>query len=95
MGCASWTRQMLRTLERNGTVLVETEESGHGRPREEIRDKIFEPFFTTKQAGKGRGLGLSISYGSVQDYEGTIKASTGGEGGALITVTFPVPAEDA
>jgi predicted ATPase/signal transduction histidine kinase len=36
-------------------------DNGTGIPVE-VRDKIFNPFFTTKPAGKGSGLGLSISH---------------------------------
>ena len=34
--------------------------------------KLFEPFFSTKEA-KGTGLGLWISKGIIQKYEGTIR----------------------
>jgi C4-dicarboxylate-specific signal transduction histidine kinase len=50
---------------------------------------MFDPFFTTKPVGKGLGLGLSISYGIVQDFGGRIQATNRAEGGAELTVTLP------
>ena len=41
-----------------------------------ILDKMFEPFFTSKPAGKGSGLGLSISYGIVSDHKGILRVDS-------------------
>ncbi|CCO23704.1 PAS domain S-box protein [Maridesulfovibrio hydrothermalis] len=70
-------------------VIIKICDTGPGIP-EPIQARLFEPFFTTKDVGKGTGLGLSISYGIVQDYNGTIQASSAGENlGACFTITFP------
>ncbi|OEU70756.1 MAG: PAS domain-containing sensor histidine kinase [Desulfovibrio sp. S3730MH75] len=70
------------------TVVTEICDTGPGIP-EAIQDRLFEPFFTTKDVGKGTGLGLSISYGIVQDYNGTIQASSRKGMGACFTIAFP------
>lgn len=46
-------------------------DNGSGISAEHL-DKIFDPFFTTKDVGEGMGLGLSICYRIVQEYEGKI-----------------------
>lgn len=51
-------------------------------------DRIFDPFYSTKEVGteEGLGLGLSISYGLVQGFGGTLTGGNAPGGGALFTV---------
>ena len=55
----------------------------------DIIKKIFDPFFTTKAVGRGLGLGLSISYGIVQDFGGRIHAANRPQGGAELVIELP------
>lgn len=57
--------------------------------------RIFDPFVTTKPVGKGLGLGLSITYGIVQDFKGRVHAANRPEGGAEIVVELPRLTADA
>ncbi|WP_448191307.1 ATP-binding protein [Azospirillum sp. sgz301742] len=52
-------------------------------------DKLFDPFFSTKEVGQGLGLGLSLSYGIVQDFGGTLRAENAPGGGAVFAVVLP------
>jgi signal transduction histidine kinase len=73
---------------KEGGVHLIVEDTGHGiEPA--IRGKIFDPFFTTKPIGKGKGLGLSISYGIVQSHGGSIDVQSEVGRGSRFIVHLP------
>lgn len=59
-----------------------------------VASHVFDPFFTTKEAGDGLGLGLSISYNIVKDFDGSLQVENHPQGGAIFTVTLPIAKED-
>jgi two-component system C4-dicarboxylate transport sensor histidine kinase DctB len=69
------------------TATVTVEDNGPGIAETDI-ENVFDPFFTTKEVGKGLGLGLSITYNIIRDFDGTIRAENRPEGGARFTVTL-------
>lgn len=78
-----------------GRVAITVADTGAGIAPSEIGN-LFDPFYTTKQAGKGLGLGLSISYGLVRDSGGRIAVTSRPGEGSTFTVTLPlVPAATA
>jgi signal transduction histidine kinase len=55
--------------------VVSVRDNGEGIESSAI-DKIFDPFFTTKDVGEGMGLGLTICYRIVQEYDGHISVQS-------------------
>jgi PAS domain S-box-containing protein len=80
---------IIRTYNKNGSIVVEFEDNGLGISREHI-NKIFDPFFTTKETGKGTGLGLSMAYGIVKKHGGDITVDSRIHVGTRFTVTIPI-----
>ena len=56
----------------------------------EIMDRIFDPFFTTKKPGEGTGMGLSVVYGIIKGYGGTITVESQKEKGTEFQVYLPL-----
>jgi PAS domain S-box-containing protein len=69
-------------------VVVEVKDTGHGIKREDVK-RIYDPFFTTKGIGRGTGLGLSVSYGILQEHGGAIFVESSPGQGTTFQVTLP------
>ena len=82
-------RLVIKSRAERDRVIVTVEDNGIGMSQE-AKSKLFEPFFTTKKVGKGTGLGVSISYGIVKDYDGTIDVRSQTGVGTTFTLTFPI-----
>jgi signal transduction histidine kinase len=78
----------IRTWSDEEQVFVQIEDTGKGISSDVI-DKIFDPFFTTKSVGKGVGLGLSITYGIIQEHNGKIDVKSEQNVGTVFTISLP------
>jgi two-component system NtrC family sensor kinase len=70
-------------------VYISVSDTGPGIS-EEVAKKVFEPFYTTKAAGEGTGLGLSVTYGIIQDHNGDIRVERADSGGARFVIELPL-----
>jgi len=85
----------LRVSTANGSgVLVSISDSGAGIAPEHI-NRIYDPFFTTKTApregqSRGTGLGLSVTYGIIQEHAGKIRVDSHPGQGTTFHLEFPL-----
>jgi CheY-like chemotaxis protein len=70
------------------TVVAQIADDGPGIASEDLA-RVFEPFYTTKEVGQGTGLGLSVSYGIVQEHGGRLTVESR-PGATTFTVELPV-----
>jgi signal transduction histidine kinase len=68
-------------------LVLEFCDTGHGIQEPK---RVFDPFYTTKPIGKGAGLGLSSTYGLVQDHGGNISCHNLADGGAVFVLRLPI-----
>ncbi|WP_419737001.1 PAS domain-containing sensor histidine kinase [Pseudomonas sp. COR18] len=81
-----WISVTAERDERSVRLIVE-DNGGGIDPR--LLERIFEPFFTTKPVGIGTGLGLSVSYGIVENMGGRMSVRNGDDG-ARFCVELPL-----
>jgi signal transduction histidine kinase len=72
----------------NGSVKLKVADDGCGMT-EETQGRLFEPFFTTKEAGKGTGLGMSISRNILTAHGADIHVESKAGKGTILTISFP------
>jgi len=75
-------------IQENGLILVTTSICPHGQGvfcsitdtgtgiSENVVQNIFDPFFSTKPVGNGTGLGLSVTFGIINDHKGRIHVAS-------------------
>jgi two-component system NtrC family sensor kinase len=86
---------MLNVATTNGDMVsVRVSDTGSGIAPEHIQ-RIYDPFFTTKTAAKegqkrGTGLGLSVTYGIIQEHAGKIRVESNPGSGTTFALDFPL-----
>ena len=79
----------IETQQADDTIHIRITDNGPGISSENL-PHIFEPFFTTKPVGKGTGLGLYITYGSLRELGGRLEFESGPGAGTQAVITLPI-----
>ena len=84
---------VMRTDQERDLIVTTIEDTGQGISEENL-GRIFDPFFTTKNQEldgvAGTGLGLSVSYGIIENHGGQIKVQSVVGHGTVFTVELPI-----
>lgn len=83
----------IRSWAEEAMIFISIEDDGPGI-RQDILEQIFDPFFSTKEPGQGTGLGLSVSFGIIQEHDGDIKVQSSLGRGSLFTIMLPIHMEN-
>jgi signal transduction histidine kinase len=70
-------------------LCIRVRDQGEGIHPEHL-PHIFEPFYTTKGIGEGTGLGLSVSYGIIEEHRGWITVESKVDCGSIFSVFVPI-----
>ncbi|MHC4715800.1 MAG: sensor histidine kinase [Planctomycetota bacterium] len=77
-----------RTVEEN-RVLVKVTDRGVGMAEQDAR-RAFEPFYTANPFGRRAGLGLAVSYSTIEELGGRISIDSSPGRGTVATVSLPL-----
>ena len=78
-------------IDKDKEIKIVVEDTGTGISQENL-DKVFDPFFSTK-AQKGFGLGLSVSYGIIENHGGRVDVKSREGEGTRFSIYFSVDDE--
>ncbi len=81
-------RLTIRSAASESVVCVSFRDTGPGVPPAD-RERLFQPFFTTKAAGRGSGLGLSVSYRILEEHQGVLRLDEDMTAGAAFVFELP------
>jgi len=69
-------------------IEIKIADTGQGIAKEDL-SRIFEPFFTTK-GQQGNGLGLAVTWGIIDNHDGTINVESEVGKGTTFIVQLPL-----
>jgi two-component system NtrC family sensor kinase len=85
----SWQRwQAMDEAGRRDYLELKISDTGQGIPQDDLF-RIFEPFYTTK-GQHGNGLGLAVTWGIIDNHDGTINVESEPGRGTAFTVHLPL-----
>jgi PAS domain S-box-containing protein len=76
------------------SAVIEVADTGVGIPADHL-GRIYDPFFTTKAEGRGTGLGLSVTYGIVQEHGGSLTCDSQPGQGTRFRLVLPLMEQPA
>ena len=91
------TTVTIRARREGARVWIAVLDEGEGLPEAEV-ERVFDKFYRVRKGDRvraGTGLGLAIARGFVEAMGGILAAGNRAEGGAVFTVTLPVPVRPA
>ena len=85
----TWQRwQAMDDAGRKDYIEIKVSDTGQGIPKEDL-SRIFEPFYTTK-GQHGNGLGLAVTWGIIDNHDGTINVESEVGKGTTFTIQLPL-----
>jgi two-component system C4-dicarboxylate transport sensor histidine kinase DctB len=73
--------------ENDDTIFIKVKDNGEGILSGDLAH-IFDPFFSKKMVGKGLGLGLSITFNIIKDFNGNLSVQSELGKGAIFTIAL-------
>ncbi len=75
---------------KNSKMNIELKDNGIGMDEEE-KERCLEPFFTKRPVGQGSGLGLTIAYGIINSFSGSLTIESKLGKGTTVIIGIPIP----